>query len=251
MLWRNLDGQPVSTNTTKQPVTTIMSKTIVTDGELGQLAVKQHELFTRVKKGVLPISQVLDALQSVIEGKDPVIPTLNPNAGYGIWKTIKIGGIQPPALIERLDGKKELGDWARDMMKQKAFTTLPAEESADLIALTPADLGFTEMPTTTELFDPKRLATWSEQELDGYVLELNPGEVGPRLREQYEDQPNGEVLWIAMERIAGSDGYPRVFDVERDGVGERWLYGGYASPDGRWGLDGRIVFRLRKKVTQS
>jgi hypothetical protein len=43
--------------------------TIVTDGELGKLAIKQHELFIRVKKGTLQIDQVLAALQSVIEGK--------------------------------------------------------------------------------------------------------------------------------------------------------------------------------------
>ncbi len=228
-----------------------MSKIIVTDGELGQLAVKQHELFTRAKKGVLPMDQVLAALQSVIEGRSPVIPTLNPNAGYSIWKTIRIGGIEPPVLITRLDEKKELGDWARDMMKQKAFMTFAAEENADLIVLTPADLGFTAQPTTEELFDPKRLAVWSEQELDGYVLELCPEEVGPRLRDQYEDQPNGEVLWIAMNRITDSGGYPSVFYVKRIDHGQRWLNGDCANPGNRWRLVDRIVFRLRKKVPQS
>jgi hypothetical protein len=54
------------------------TNTIVTDGELGQLARKQNELFTRVKKGTLPVAQVLAALQSVIEGSPPVIPIRKP-----------------------------------------------------------------------------------------------------------------------------------------------------------------------------
>jgi hypothetical protein len=153
-------------------------------------------------------------------------------------------------LRSRIDGKKELGDWGRDIMKQKAFTTLDTEEEADLIVLTPKDLGYTEYSRTGVLFDPTGLAAWSAENLDGYVLELCPAEVGPRLREQYEDQPNGEVLWIAMERITASDGGPSVFGVERDDVGGRWLDADYADPVDAWRLDDRIVFRLRK-VTES
>lgn len=52
--------------------------TIVTDGQLGQLAVKQNELFKRAKKGVYAsFDEMLDALQLVIEGKTPVAPTLS------------------------------------------------------------------------------------------------------------------------------------------------------------------------------
>ncbi len=47
-----------------------MKKYIVTDAELGQLAVKQHELFRRVKEGsVGPIKDVLAAVQTIIEGR--------------------------------------------------------------------------------------------------------------------------------------------------------------------------------------
>ncbi len=54
-----------------------MDTNTVTDGQLGQLAVKQHELFQRAKKGVYhSFDEMMDALQQVIEGKAPTIPTL-------------------------------------------------------------------------------------------------------------------------------------------------------------------------------
>lgn len=224
--------------------------TIVTDGELGRLAIKQHELFTRVKKGVLPLEGVLAALQSVIEGKDPVVPALNPQVSYRVWKTIKIGGVKADELFSRIDKKKEMGVWGRNIMKQKEFTTLDAEEETDLIDLTPKDFGFTEPPRTNVFLDPKRLAEWSSENLDGYVLELCPAEVGPHLREQYEDQPNGEILFIAMERISDSVGDPGVLSVGRHDDGGRWLNARYARLDRTWSLDFRFLFRLRK-VTQS
>ena len=133
------------------------------------------------------------------------------------------------------------------MMNHKLFTMLDSErEPITLIDLCPADLGFTENPTTTELFDVKRLATWSAANLDGYVIELCLAEVGPHLAVQYKDQPKGEVLWIAMERISGSDGYSSVFGVKRSGDGKLWLYDDWANPGGRWRLVNRFVFRLRK-----
>lgn len=50
-------------------------KTIVTDGQLGQLAVKQHELFRRAKEGnYASLDDVLTALQQVIEGQTPTPP---------------------------------------------------------------------------------------------------------------------------------------------------------------------------------
>jgi len=52
-----------------------MNTNTVTDGQLGQLAVKQHELFQRAKKGVYAsFDEMLDALQQIIERKTPIIP---------------------------------------------------------------------------------------------------------------------------------------------------------------------------------
>jgi len=52
-----------------------MKDTTVIDGQLGQLAIKQNELFRRAKEGhYASMDQVNDALQQVIEGQAPMPP---------------------------------------------------------------------------------------------------------------------------------------------------------------------------------
>ncbi len=155
---------------------------------------------------------------------------------FQIWKTISIGGMPEEALLKALekDGN-EVTNWARDMMSQPEFTVAKERESINLARARVSELGFTEMPTTRELW--KRIRE---------IGELCPAEVGPQLRHQYQDQPKGEVLWVAMEQITGSDGGPSVFGVERHGGGGRWLSAGCADPGSRWDLGRGFVFSLRK-----
>lgn len=232
----------------------IEMKRFVPDGtliKLGQLAIKLYELFGRAKSGAYAsLDEVLEAVQLVIEGKEPVASTLTTEEKFAKWRTFLIGGVNAKALLVRVQAGFTVSDWAKDLMKQNAFTTQDAEEEIDTIILTPADFGYERMPTTTELLDPARLAEWSKQNASrlpqGYAVDLLPAEAGPHIRDQYKDQPKGEVLWIAMERINVSVGCPLVFLVRRLDDGEQWLVGGHAYPASRWRLGGRIVFRLRK-----
>lgn len=232
-----------------------MSKNLVTDGQLGQLAVRQHDLFRRVKSGSYDnFDAVMAALQAVIEGKTPEPPTLHIEPGFTAFRKFLIGGVAKKALLARVQAGFTVSDYAKSLVNNRAFTTQDTEEKIDTIILTPADFGYERMPTTTELLDPARLAEWSQQNAhrlpEGCVVELLPAEAGPHIRDQYKDQPKGEILWIAMERITDSDGGPLVFYVGRDDGGEQWLSTRWANPDGRWDLGNRIVFRLRK-VTQN
>lgn len=229
------------------------TKTLVTDGQLGQLAVRQNDFFRRVKAGsYADFDAVMAAFQVVIEGKMPEPPVLHVEPGLTKWRTFLIGGVAKKALLKRVEAGFTVSDYARSLVNNRAFTTLGAEESIDTIVLTPKDFGYERMPTTTELLDPTRLAEWSAQNaerLDGHVVELLPAEAGPHIRDQYKDQPNGEVLWIAMERITDSYGGPSVFTVGRRDGGGQWLDARWARPGSQWRLGRRIVFRLRK-VTQ-
>lgn len=148
--------------------------------------------------------------------------------------TLQIGGVTKDELVRRLtDGGNYVSNWARDLAGR--ITTLLKPRKIKLGWITVRDLGFTEMPTTPEL-----LARIKE------VGDLCPAEVGPHLRLADADQPRGTWYWVAMEPITDSGGYPGVFFVERNVVGERWLFADCAKPDGRWDLGNVVVFLLRK-----
>ncbi len=161
------------------------------------------------------------------------------------WRSISVGGGAAKELAANVARNcEEVSDNAKFLMTN--MTVAPATGTVDLVNLSLRELGFTTSPRTDAFMTKEFCAKWSAEHLDGCVIELCEAEDGPRLREQYQDQPNGEVLWIAMERISGSDGHPFVFVVHRFDGGARWLNARWTDPSGRWGLDRRIVFRFRK-----
>lgn len=158
-----------------------------------------------------------------------------------VWKTIKIGtGIKNgKGFCSELEKKDfRIGDWARDMLGQKAFTVATAEEDVDLVRLSVADLGFKE---------GARYDAICARAIE-MGLELCPAEVGPQLRLQYPDQPRDEWFLIAMEAIRGSGGSLSVFLVGHGGGG-RWLDSYYGGPDSFWCAGSQFVFRARKQLS--
>jgi hypothetical protein len=153
---------------------------------------------------------------------------------FPVWKTIRIGVHKNLGALNKMLSKFRVSDWAKDIMGKSAFTLSQSEEEIPLCSATVKELTGKNQATTTEIFDAIRR-----------IGELLPAEVGPALREQYLDQPDGEWLRVAMEPICGSDGDLRVFNVERDG-GKLWLNARYADPAYVWDGDGRFVFRSRK-----
>lgn len=164
-----------------------------------------------------------------------------------IFKTLKIGGVPTKELENKVEKScEEVTRWVKDIMNQKAFVTAETQTDVDFVILTPVDLGFTSCPRTYAFMTNKFCAEWSAKHLEGFIIELCEPEDGPQLRIQYEDQPNGEVLWMAMERITDSEGHPSLFAVERSDGGKRWLRTGRVGPDHASDLDDRVVFRFRK-----
>lgn len=132
-------------------------------------------------------------------------------------------------------GFQKIGDWANHIMKKHGFKKGFDVTSVELGSATGKELTGSDEPTTAKIHDAIR-------RVGG---ELCPAWVGPELRKQYPDQPNGEVLIIAMETIADSGGYPRVFSVGHDGSG-RWLSTRWDYPAYRWLGNDRWVFLRRK-----
>jgi hypothetical protein len=161
--------------------------------------------------------------------------------------SITIGGVPKAELYERAKAVRTVSPYAKRIMKHEQFTTLPAPETVLLIALTPEDLGFTDRPTIAEVLNNERLAEWSDANLAGWQVTLNPAEVGPHLAIQYTGQMEGEFLWIGMERIPGSGGRPYVFYLERNDEGGRSLDAHWTYPYALWRLEYLVALRLRRK----
>jgi len=75
-------------------------------------------------------------------------------------------------------------------------------------------------------------------------LSLCPEEVGPQLRIEYKDQPDGETLFIAMEPVLISSGYEKMFDVKCQG-GKKWLGFTSGSSNYTWRPFDRFVFVIQ------
>ena len=143
--------------------------------------------------------------------------------------------ITSPEILEKVFTNKgmRVSDYAKDLLSKTEFSK--NKETYELVQFTVAQLGFPNGATTEEILD--------ENNLEKLGLSLCPAEVGPHLRSQYE---GFDMKFIAMKPIAGRDGYPRVFNLDRDDDA-LWLDGDFwAEPGHRWSADYRFVFVARK-----
>lgn len=153
------------------------------------------------------------------------------------WRTIKLGtGLKTANDFHQVleaEGLK-IGDWGSDILGKPAFIVASEPTEIELVRATVVELGFHKGAYRKDIY--KRAFESG--------LALCPNEVGPQLRHQYKDQPKGEWLLIAMEPIAGSDGY-LVFRVGH-GNDDLWLdaYGG--DSDCFWLTDDVWVFARSK-----
>ena len=134
-------------------------------------------------------------------------------------------------------GGHGISDWGNNIIDQPSFQASIAKEATDvdLVVLSVAELGFKDGARYTDI---------CQQAIDRGLM-LCPAEVGPQLRLQYQDQPKGERLIIAMEAISDSDGDLLVFCVEcREGF--LLLDGHYGNADQLGVGCSHFVFLRRK-----
>lgn len=169
--------------------------TIVTDDMLGRLAIKQAELFRRVKEGTLNPLTTINAIQEIIENK------------IRVWRSIKLG----TGLKSGRDFRKALEEAKCEicMENEKILDKIevsPVLIEIDLIVVSNFQLGFKRGATTNDIYN---------RGLE-IGLDLCPMETGPQLRLQYKDQPKGEGLLIAMRPFTGKRGCEEIFRVLRN-----------------------------------
>jgi hypothetical protein len=151
---------------------------------------------------------------------------------FPIFKTIKLGTCKTPEryrdALKRIWCKICYG--ADDILGKT--TCVEEETEVDLVVCFVSELGFNKNGHLKDI-----CAKGVEM-----GLELCPAEVGPALRLAYrDDQPYDEWLSIAMEAIAGSDGYHHIFAVNRD-RNRLSLSTDGAHPESVHDVDSRFVF---------
>lgn len=157
-----------------------------------------------------------------------------------VWKTVKLGlHKSADEYRQALKAKGNcVSDLANDILGEPAFAVAAEEREYDLVVVSNAELGYpdgTMVKQTLVLDRAKELG-----------LELCLAEVGPALREQYQNQPVGEWLQVAMEPIADSGGRLHVFHIVRLDR-DLWLLASDDHPARLWRAHDRCVFVRPRK----
>lgn len=148
---------------------------------------------------------------------------------------LTIGGKTVKELEMALkSARHNVSDYAKDLLRNPSFTTLPEPQTISLVRSTVSAMGLSGNPTTDRIYERADELGW----------DLCPAEVGPHYRLAYTDQPLNEWLAIGMKQIPDSDGNPSVFRLGRRDDGS-WLHSGWAYPRDQWGPEAEFVFSLR------
>lgn len=169
---------------------------------------------------------------------------LYPNCSV-VARTIRIRGMSKAELLAALQTSGvQLNEYGRALFADDRFTTLPSASQAQTVEVSVEGMGFPKAALFAEIGD--RAAALG--------LSLCPLEVGPHLRLQFLDQPEGAVgfpltshrappgaITVASEPISDDDKTPKGLYLRRiEGV--LWLRGYRASADNVWNPEDRLVF---------
>lgn len=159
---------------------------------------------------------------------------------------VHVGGMAKAELLALLErAHVQMNEHARTLFTQSAFVTSQTPSSIQIVELSALDLGFS-CPATSALIHARALEL-------GHAL--CPIELGPYLRLQYSDQPEGHVgsppshgrappgsITIASAPISTDDTIPKGFYIRVIG-GVPWLRGYRADAEHLWAPEDRFVFR--------
>lgn len=162
-----------------------------------------------------------------------------------INRTIEVGGLKKWQLIQKLQQHSiSMNEYGERLLSDDRFITSEKTYSLKTVELTVRDLGFPDGATIPQIF--KRV-----RELD---LELCPLELGPYLRLEYLDQPEGNTanpsqhsqapsgsVTIASEIISEDDNFPKGFYLRK--INDvLWLRGYIADNLHVWNAYDHFIF---------
>jgi hypothetical protein len=162
-----------------------------------------------------------------------------------ITRTVTVGGLTKSELIQELQKNAiSINESGERLLASDHFTTCATRYSVTTVELTVRDLGFARGATIAEIYT----------RAGALGLGLCPIELGPHLRLQYLDQPEGYLgkpfrqhqapygsITIASEQLAEDDDFPKGFYLRRiEGV--LWLRGYCSGPEHVWEPDDHFIF---------
>jgi hypothetical protein len=163
-----------------------------------------------------------------------------------ITRTVIVGGMTKSELIEELHRNAiSMNESGERLFASDHFTTSETRYSVTTVELTVRDLGFPRGATIAEIY----------ARAGALGLGLCPIDLGPHLRLQYLDQPEGDwgnpprrhqapygSITIASEKLTEDDDFPKGFYLRRI-KGVLWLRGYRSRPEHVWEPDDHFIFR--------
>jgi hypothetical protein len=159
-------------------------------------------------------------------------------------RTVAVGGLTKAALIQELRRNSiSMNDYAEKLFSSDRFTTSETRYDLTTVKLTVRQFGFRAGATTAEIYD----------RAGQLGLGLCPLELGPHLRLQYRDQPEGYwrkprksrapfgSITVASQKVSDNADLPNGFYLRRI-KGVLWLRGYCCGPEHIWDVDDHLVF---------
>ena len=164
-------------------------------------------------------------------------------------REVVIGSMTKEQLVQALEQHSiRLNPLAERLLASELFTVSNREKRLSTVEATVGELGFAHGATLIEIYEKAIMMGW----------DVCPIELGPYMRLQYRDQPEGFLdkpvtknrapygsLTIASQIVSEDDDFPKGFYLRKiDGV--LWLRGYRSSLDFLWSPEDSFVF-LKKE----
>ncbi len=167
-------------------------------------------------------------------------------------RTVSVGGLTKLELLEELQRNDiSMNEAGKQLFASDLFTTSEMRLTMSTVELTISNLGFLRGAMIAEIY--ARAATLG--------LRLCPLELGPHLRLQYREQPEGALgkpvryhqapygsITIASEPLTEDDDFPKGFYLRRI-LGDLWLRGYRSGPQHVWDADDHFIFVKQAEFT--
>jgi hypothetical protein len=177
-----------------------------------------------------------------LDDPTPVYPNCS-----AVKRAVRIGGMSKAELLAELQRNGvELNELAQRLLAHDSFAPGSNVTTIETVELVVRDLGFADGATMTAVREC--ITTMS--------LALCPLELGPFLRLQFLDQPEGYwghppsqhrappgSITVASPQVSDDAEFPKGFYLRRI-QGVLWLRGYCAEPEHIWSPEDRLIFRL-------